>query len=156
MADLSATSTDVPGGTLVSVGYEGGDAAGLIDRLVSLGVNTLADVRLTPLSRKRGLSKVGLGQALADVGIGYVHLRALGNPRDNRDGLRAGTDTARQRFLIGLRDPAAVAALDELGRLATDDAVAVLCFEADHDRCHRALVIDAVLDRHPSLTLVRA
>ncbi|MDR1430587.1 MAG: DUF488 domain-containing protein, partial [Propionibacteriaceae bacterium] len=50
----------------------------------------LVDVRQTPISRKRGLSKTALGAALSEAGIDYIHLRELGNPRDNRDGYRQG------------------------------------------------------------------
>ncbi|MDQ3504076.1 MAG: DUF488 domain-containing protein [Actinomycetota bacterium] len=45
----------------------------------------LLDVRLNAISRKPGFSKKRLTAALAAVGIGYRHARALGNPRDNRE-----------------------------------------------------------------------
>ena len=49
---------------LVGVGYEGRTVEELIVQLHTLGVSRLVDVRLTPLSRKPGLSKTALGQAL--------------------------------------------------------------------------------------------
>lgn len=58
----------------------------------------LVDVRLTPLSRKPRLSKTKLAAALADVGIEYVHHRALGNPKDNRAGFREGQPASRARY----------------------------------------------------------
>ncbi|SEM69999.1 DUF488 domain-containing protein [Nonomuraea pusilla] len=46
----------------------------------------LVDVRLTPISRKRGFSKTALATALAAAGIACRHMRALGNPKWNRAG----------------------------------------------------------------------
>ncbi|MFE2500029.1 DUF488 family protein [Streptomyces scopuliridis] len=47
-------------------------------------MSLVADVRLTPISRKPGFSKTRLPHALDEAGITYTHLRALGNPKDNR------------------------------------------------------------------------
>src|SRR5258707_759886 len=78
------TSMELSG--LVGVGYEGRTVDELVAHLVAVGVSRLIDVRLTPISRKRGLSKTALGAALADVGIEYEHRRELGNPKTNRAG----------------------------------------------------------------------
>jgi uncharacterized protein (DUF488 family) len=72
-------------------------------------VRVLVDVRLTPLSRKPGLSKTKLSEALAAVGIKYVHHRALGNRRDNRAGFRAGEPDSRARYREVLDSAAAAA-----------------------------------------------
>ncbi|MBF6074268.1 DUF488 domain-containing protein [Nocardia beijingensis] len=85
-------------GTLVSIGYEGKTVGDLVAQLVEQGVEVLVDVRLTPLSRKPGLSKTRLAESLAAVGIGYVHHRALGNPKSNREGFRAGEPESRARY----------------------------------------------------------
>ena len=54
-----------------------------------MGVTRLVDVRLTPISRKPGLSKTALGRELAAVGMVYEHRRELGNPaRSDRSGRR--------------------------------------------------------------------
>src|SRR3954471_17458392 len=63
-------------GTLVSIGYEGKTVVDLVAQLLEQGVRVLVDVRLTPLSRKPGLSKSKLAEALVAVGIIYVHHRA--------------------------------------------------------------------------------
>ena len=47
-------------------------------------IQALLDIRELPQSRKPGLSKTALGQAAADYGIQYAHIRALGTPRDIR------------------------------------------------------------------------
>jgi uncharacterized protein (DUF488 family) len=70
----------------------------LIDELTELGVRVLVDVRLNPLSHKPGLSKRRLAEAVEAAGMSYLHLRELGNPKDNRDAFRAGDPAARARL----------------------------------------------------------
>jgi uncharacterized protein (DUF488 family) len=132
---------------VVSIGYEGREADELVAELAARGVGTVVDVRLNPVSRKRGFSKRQLAARLESAGIDYVHLPALGNPRDNRAAFRAGDPDARARFRRRLEEAEAVAALDELARLADAGVVAVLCLEADHDECHRSAVVDALAAR---------
>src|SRR5437773_2633547 len=93
---------------LVSLGYEGRTAEQLVSELQSESVTVLVDVRLTPLSRKPGLSKRRLAALLADAGIRYVHLGALGNPKDNREAFRTGDRSSRSRFRDLLKERKAV------------------------------------------------
>ncbi|WP_405796186.1 DUF488 family protein [Streptomyces sp. NBC_01506] len=69
---------------LWSAGYEGRDIDSFVTSLVESRISVVADVRLTPISRKKGFSKTRLGEALAEADIEYIHLRGLGNPKDNR------------------------------------------------------------------------
>ena len=144
----------VMGSHLVSVGYEGRDVAELVESLVDQGVSTLVDVRLTPLSRKRGLSKRRLQAALAEREIRYVHLPALGNPKDNRAGFRAGQPQSRHRFAALLRTDEGELALSHVAELLDDQTVALLCFERCHTDCHRQLVAERLRGALPELTLV--
>ncbi len=133
---------------LVSIGYEGRTINELLLTLADLGVSTLVDVRLTPLSRKPGLSKTKLGQSLQSAGLSYVHLRALGNPKDNRESFWNGSiKDGCIRFSERLVLPAGIAAMDQLEALARDSLTAVLCFERDHERCHRQVIVKAVTER---------
>jgi Protein of unknown function, DUF488 len=50
------------------------------------------------------MSKRKLAAALADAGIDYMHLPALGNPKDNRQPFRTGDAASRQRFRARLND----------------------------------------------------
>jgi uncharacterized protein (DUF488 family) len=136
---------------LTTVGYEGITAEELIALLRDAGVDVLADIRLNPQSRKRGLSRRGLAAALEDVGIRYVHLPALGNPKDNRDGFRRGEPAAWDRYRAQFETPPADDALDELVELAREHRVALLCYEHDHATCHRSLVAAELVRRDPSL-----
>ncbi|WP_243062719.1 DUF488 family protein [Humibacter sp. RRB41] len=130
---------------VIGIGYEGLDLDALVSRLRLRGVSTVVDVRLNPISRKRGLSKTALRERLAGDGIEYEHLPALGNPRDNRGGFSevegVEAQEARQKFNELLRTPAAHQALDRVLELAETGTVALLCFERDESHCHRELVL---------------
>lgn len=128
--------------SLLTVGYEGRTASELVEVLVEAGVDVLVDVRLTPLSRKPGLSKRALADALTSAGLEYLHLPALGNPRENRDGFRRGDLSSRESFRALLQSPSAQVALAEVRARVRGQRVALLCFEQDASSCHRQLVSD--------------
>jgi len=132
-------------GRVTGVGYEGKDLDSFIALLRLRGVARVVDIRLNPLSRKRGFSKTGLREALADAGIGYTHLRALGNPKANRAGFSA-TDgdearASRAAYAEVLRSDEGRAALELVKTWSLDEHVALLCFEAEDCHCHRELVL---------------
>ncbi|MDR2373223.1 MAG: DUF488 domain-containing protein [Bifidobacteriaceae bacterium] len=132
---------------LVGVGYEGLGLDAFVESLLGLGVGVLADVRLTPVSRKPGFSKRALAAAVGEAGIEYLHYPELGNPRHNRAGYAwtgekgAAARDAYRRMLAG---PPAAAAMRSLGEAARSAKVAVLCFEADQRHCHRQQVLEAL------------
>ena len=133
---------------IVSVGYEGRDLADFVDLLVANQVGTLADVRLNAISRRVGFSKTRLAQALRDAGIEYVHLRCLGNPKENRERFRKGPlEEGIAHFRKVLASPEAEEALIDLGSKASSEVVGVMCFEADHRHCHRDVVVADLLSR---------
>jgi uncharacterized protein (DUF488 family) len=135
---------------VIGFGYEGADLDSFVARLATSTINVLVDVRLNAISRKRGFSKRGLAQALADAGIRYEHAPELGNPNANRAGfsgsgpaVAAARDTYRQLIQS---DPAS-ARLDAIAVAASSALVAVLCVEADERCCHRYVVLDEVRGR---------
>lgn len=140
---------------MIGIGYEGLSVEALISHLRAEHVDVLVDVRLTPLSRKRGLSKRGLADALQAAGIRYVHDRRLGNPKDNRaayiDATSAAGLEARSRFRQLLGEGDGAAGVLELAKLAERESVAVLCYEADESHCHREQVIHAAREARRSL-----
>jgi len=138
---------------VTTVGYEGRTAGELVDLMQRSGVTLLVDVRLTPISRKPGLSKTKLGDALREAGIEYLHMPTLGNPQDNREGYRQAEASAVARFRSLMRGAAARHALDGLAARIADESVALLCFERDHATCHRSLVIEALRQRTDELTV---
>lgn len=143
LIDRARTRATRPPLHLGSLGYEGRTVKDLIDEAHKQRVQTIVDVRLTPISRKPGMSKTKLGQALNEAGIAYLHLRALGNPKENRP-LFAGDDLekGRERFRACIRNQQAEEALTRLADLAREQRVALLCFEADERRCHRSVIAE--------------
>lgn len=141
---------------LFDIGYEGRDAEQLVGTLVGHGVRVLVDVRLTPVSRKPGLSKRLLGERLAAAGVEYRHERLLGNPSDNRAGFAtaAGLPAARARFRERLDDGAAEA-VERLADLAAREHGAILCVERDRARCHRQVIVEAIQTLRPALVAVQ-
>lgn len=137
---------------LIGVGYEGRTIGAFIDELLADSVTHLIDVRMTPISRKPGFSKTALSRALAEAKIAYDHRPELGNPKANRAGFggsEAELATARNVFAQWIQQPAAESALDSIASLSQRARVALLCFEADEERCHRHVVLEQVEQRSP-------
>jgi uncharacterized protein (DUF488 family) len=98
-----------------------------------------------PNSRRPGFSKTPLRNALAEVGIDYVHLRALGTPADGRAAARAGRHDDLVRIYAGqLELPEAMAQGAQMLDLAGEEPSALLCYERDPAGCHRTLLLSAV------------
>lgn len=135
--------------TLYTIGYEGTDPERLAAALRDAGVATLADVRAVALSRKRGFSKSALAAGLAEAGIVYAHLKALGTPAAGRAAARAGdAATMRRIFCDEVLDTAqGAAALDDLAERVTRGTVCLLCFERDPAGCHRRLLAERLAAR---------
>lgn len=134
---------------LYTVGYEGRDADDVLELLVQHGVEEVVDVRLNPASRKPGFSRRRLTEALEDVGLTYVHMPELGNPRENRAAFHAGEPAAIEFYLSRLDEAGdTVARIAEAAQART---VALLCYERDVEICHRRQVAEAVRDAAPAV-----
>lgn len=134
---------------LATIGYEGASLADVIGRLQAAGTATVIDVRAIAASRRPGFSKTMLAASLAQEGIGYHHLRALGTPKLGREAARAGrTGEMRAIFEAHLEEPAAQAQLAQAGDIAAATPSALLCYEADARRCHRAVVAERLARAH--------
>ena len=138
---------------VVSVGYERRSIEHFVETLSLNGVELLVDVRLNPISRKRGFSKTVLARALADVGIGYRHERSLGNPKENRGPFRLGDQSARDRYVQHLQNGASTVYRSVIS-LARDSRIALLCYEREHSECHRSCILEMAQGEHPDLRVV--
>jgi len=119
--------------------------AEFLSALQQAGIERVIDVRAVPNSRRPGFSKNPLKNALAEVGIDYVHLKALGTPADGRAAARAGRHAFLERIYAGQLDlPEAIVQSEQMRELADDKPSALLCFERDPAACHRTLLLDAV------------
>jgi uncharacterized protein (DUF488 family) len=135
---------------LHTVGYERRDVDELVDLLRGHGITILVDVRGTPRSRKAGLSRTPLAEALAEVGIEYRHERELGVPTEERESFRAGDLATIRRYRARLAGEARPA-VERVAASSRDREVALLCFERDEGSCHRRHVAEAVVRLDPSV-----
>ena len=130
---------------IFTIGYEGVTQAEFLAALEGAGVARVIDVRALPLSRRPGFSKTPLKNALAEVGIDYVHLKALGTPPEGREAARKGRHDELKRIYAGqLELPEAIVAGAQMRELAADKPSALLCFERAPEGCHRSLLLKAV------------
>lgn len=130
---------------IYTIGYEAATMADFLAALTSAGVRRVIDVRALPLSRRPGFSKSPLRAALAEAGIDYVHLRALGTPAAGREAARKGRVAELEHIYAGqLELPEAIAQGAEMLALAADQPSALLCFEREPGGCHRSLLLKAV------------
>ena len=130
---------------IFTIGYEATTMPDFLAALKQAGVERVIDVRALPLSRRPGFSKTPLRVALEDVGIEYVHLKALGTPADGRAAARAGRHADLERIYAGqLELPEAMAQGAQMLDLAAEKPSALLCFEREPAHCHRTLLLDAV------------
>jgi uncharacterized protein (DUF488 family) len=138
---------------LFTVGYHGRSLDEMIGALVDAGVERLVDVRELPLSRRRGFSKTALGDALRDAGIEYAHVKALGNPKPNRErywaGDVAGGAAVYRKHLNNGSRSALVALAESLG----DEPACLLCVERNHAECHRDVIVEALQELQPELAV---
>lgn len=130
---------------IFTIGYEGATVGDFIAALTSAGVERVIDVRAVPNSRRPGFSKTPLRNALAEAGIDYIHLRALGTPADGRAAARAGRHEELEKIYAGqLELPEAIAEGAQMLALAAEKPSALLCYEREPEHCHRTLLLDAV------------
>ncbi len=130
---------------IFTIGYEGATVPGFLAALSRAGVEQVIDIRQLPLSRRPGFSKTPLAAELAEIGIGYVHLRALGTPKPGRDAAKKGDRATLEAVYAGqLELPEAQAEGAKMLALAEEKPSALLCFERDPAVCHRTLLMDAI------------
>lgn len=129
---------------IFTIGYEGATMADFLAALTAAGVERVIDVRALPLSRRPGFSKSTLAASLAEVGIGYVHLKALGTPKPGRDAAKRGDRATLETVYAGqLHLPEAQAQAAQMLELVAEKPSALLCFERDPALCHRSLLLAA-------------
>ncbi|HXG82009.1 MAG TPA: DUF488 domain-containing protein [Sphingomicrobium sp.] len=133
---------------IFTIGYEATTMGEFLVALRQAGVERVIDVRAVPNSRRPGFSKNPLKNALAEFGIDYVHLRALGTPAAGREAARAGRREDLERIYAGqLELPEAVVEAVQMRDLAAEKPSALLCYERDPVQCHRSLLLAAAAPR---------
>lgn len=132
---------------LYTIGYEGISIEEYLNKLIKSDIKVLCDVRKNPLSRKFGFSKNQLSGAVEKVGIKYIHFPALGIESKFRANLDEMSDYERlfkkyakhtipkqQEFIEQIID-----------LVETEKRVAITCYEASPQMCHRSCVSAAIV-----------
>lgn len=106
-----------------------------------------------PASRKPGFSALPLFDALRKAGITYESDRALGNPEEIRTlwkngDLREGKVRYRRLLRNGRRPR-----VELLLALSRHDRVCILCYEGDHELCHRTVIAEEAARLEPALVI---
>src|SRR4051794_36848859 len=134
---------------LFTIGYEQTPSKAVLDELERAGVKLLVDVRAVTSSRRPGFSKNQLAAGLDERGIAYIHLAALGTPKEGRLAARSGQyDVLQKIYSKHLKTPQAREELDELSALVKKTSpVCLLCYERDHRHCHRRWIAEIIEER---------
>jgi uncharacterized protein (DUF488 family) len=139
-----------PPGAIFTVGHSTHPLPEFIALVQRYGIERIADIRTVPRSRHNPQFNADtLGPALAEAGIAYEPLKALGGLRHaSKDSPNLGW---RNESFRGFADYMQTAAFDDgLAKLigeARTAPTAIMCAEAVPWRCHRSLVADALLVR---------
>jgi uncharacterized protein YwgA len=132
---------------LFTIGYEGISLEEYLNRLVKNNVKLLADVRNNPLSMKYGFSKSQLSRYCETLGIQYVHFREVGIQSEQRQKLNTQADYdnlfAVYRTTILKKTQATQNTIFDL--LKRHQRIALACFEANIDQCHRKHLAEAIV-----------
>lgn len=134
---------------LFTIGYEHATTRALLDELQAAKIDLLIDVRAVTSSRRPGFSKRQLAAGLDERGIGYLHLRALGTPKEGRLAARAGRrDELFRIYEKHLERPDARTEMDELTAFAkSGKRICLLCYERDPEGCHRRRIAELIHER---------
>ncbi len=131
---------------LFTIGYEGRSLERYLNQLIEEKIGVLCDVRRNPVSMKFGFSKRQLQNAVEKLGIAYVHMPELGIESNKRRELNSPDDY--QALFKEYTRTTLVQNSDSLQTIMNlmkeYRRVALTCFEADHEFCHRGCVADAL------------
>lgn len=132
-----------------TIGHSDRELANFIDLLTAEQIETLADVRRFPGSRRHPhFNREALATTLNDVGIAYHHFPALGGrrtkqkPSPHSAGWQVAAFAAYADYML---TEEFTRAFDELANLASESRTAIMCAEALPWRCHRRLIADQFL-----------
>jgi uncharacterized protein (DUF488 family) len=134
--------------TLFTIGYEQATSKSVLDELSRAGVDLVVDTRAVAASRRPGFSKRQLAAGLDMHGIAYLHLRALGTPKEGRLAARSGRLNDLFRiYEAHISTAPAQAELAELTALVKSGRrICLLCYERDVAHCHRQRIAEFVCE----------
>ncbi len=130
-----------------TIGYEGKDIDQFLNALVSNTIDLLIDIRRNPFSMNFTYIKDALMKKLKDVSIDYLHIPELGIESEERKNLKSKADYeelfAKYRQTLSIKE----VYINRIIELGTTKRIALLCFEADCNFCHRGEVAKVIKSR---------
>lgn len=136
--------------TIWTIGHSTHPIEEFIALLKAHSIETLADVRTHPGSRKfPQFNKDTLADSLKAAGIDYIHIPDLGGRRKPRPDSRntAWRSASFRGYADYMETPEFAGALQRLLDLAKTHRTAIMCAEAVWWRCHRGLIADTLKSR---------
>jgi uncharacterized protein (DUF488 family) len=133
--------------TLFTIGYEGKSVDCYFNLLIKNAINYLFDVRRNPLSMKYGFSKTQLKSTADKLSITYVHIPELGIASDKRKNLNTQKDynSLFSDYEFTTLNDNRAALQPMLDCLKNDTSIALTCFEADPNKCHRTRIANTLV-----------
>ena len=131
---------------LYTIGYEGVSLEEYLNKLIVNDIKVLCDVRKNPYSMKFGFSKALLQKACEGIGVEYIHIPELGIDSDKRQELNSQMDYDTL-FSMYRKDilPLTVEYQEKvLSLLVANKRIALTCFEANINQCHRKHLAEAI------------
>ncbi len=136
-----------------TLGYQGLSLDLYTETLVSAGVGTLIDVRLTAWSYNRKYIKSVLERTMADADLDYVHLKDCGNPSINRKTAKSAKDCLAKYRKYLAKNPHCLVELKEQIKAASDSGrpACLTCYEREPHECHRSILLDFLVSSDPRI-----
>lgn len=137
--------------TIFTIGHSTRTIGEFVGLLRQVAVDLVIDVRSIPRSRTNPqFNADALPKVLAEAGITYRHLPALGGLRHRTKGGIPSPNTlwrvaAFRNYADYAETDAFRSGLDELRALARNHCCAIMCAEAVWWRCHRRIIADYLL-----------
>lgn len=140
----NATQVEAPCANY-TIGYQGFQVDGLLNKLLETGIKTLVDTRSNPISRRYGYHKSTLQKLCQKVGVKYEHLPELGIPSDWRQDLEneLAYSVLFERYeesVLGTQTQV----IAKLSERVTTAPTAFLCRESNPSECHRSRLAGAL------------
>ena len=134
---------------LFTIGYQGKSLERYLNQLIGQAIGILCDIRKNPTSRKFGFGRRQLELAVSAMGMAYVNIPELGIESHRRQDLKSDQDydVLLEEYVVTTlseRESSLARIVDlirEHGRLA------LTCYEANHNLCHRSRVVAALRNR---------
>ncbi len=140
---------------LYLTGYEKETIKDFLNKLKKEKITTVIDIREKPLSRKNGFSKYILKKLLEESGINYFHFQDLGSPGKLRTQLKQNANYLNffkeyRRYIHN--QPNLIKTV--LKVIYNNGRSVLLCFEKEHELCHRSIVASELIKCDPNLQVI--